>query len=218
MCLKTKADFDKCLKDAGQKTVCIDFTATWCPPCKMIGPKYEAMVPEFPHVVMKKCDVDANKETAQACKVACMPTFQFFKNGVEVVEDKIEGANEGKIRDALAKHNKSVSFLGDGTSLGEQVKAVGGTVDTAATGGKPVVDENKPKTVIQFRFHNGQRATLDVNLDHKVSDLHTYIATVAPVDGSYQLINGFPPKPLNDPNATIEAAGLVKASITQKLC
>ena len=70
---------------------------------------------------MKKCDVDANNETAQACKVACMPTFQFFKNGVEVVEDKIEGANEGKIRDALAKHNKSVSFLGDGTSLGEQV-------------------------------------------------------------------------------------------------
>ena len=147
-----------------------------------------------------------------------MPTFQFYKNGQELAEDRIEGANEGKIREKLEKHNKNVSFLGDGTSLGEAVKSVGGTVDTAATGGKPVVDESKPKTVIQFRFHNGQRATLDVNLDHKVGDLHNYIATVAPVDGNYELINGFPPKPLNDPSATIEEAGLVKASITQKLC
>ena len=87
-------------------------------------------------------------------------------------------------------------------------------MNTAATGGKPVVDESKPKTQIQFRFHNGQRATLDVNHDHKVQDLHNYIAVVAPVDGNYQLINGFPPKPLNDPDATIEGAGLIKASIT----
>ena len=54
-------------------------------------------------------------------------------------------------------------------------------------------------------------------MDHRVSDLHTYIQFVAPVDGDYQLVAGFPPKPLNDPNATIEAAGLNKASITQKL-
>ena len=91
-------------------------------------------------------------------------------------------------------------------------------MDTSATGGKPVVDENKPKTQIQFRFHNGQRASIDVNMDHKVSDLHTYIAFVAPVDGSYQLMSGFPPRPLTDPNATIEQAGLAKGSITQKLC
>ena len=54
-------------------------------------------------------------------------------------------------------------------------------------------------------------------MDHKVADLHTYIAFVAPVDGSYHLVAGFPPKPLNDPNATIEQAGLARGSITQKL-
>jgi len=113
---------------------------------------------------------------------------------------------------------KYISFSGEGAKMGEEVKSTGGAVNTAATGGKPVVDESKPKTQIQFRFHNGQRATLDVNLDHKVQDLHNYISAVAPVDGNYQLINGFPPKPLNDPSATIEGAGLVKASITQKLC
>jgi hypothetical protein len=40
---------------------------------------------------------------------------------------------------------------------------------------------------------------------------------VAPVKGQYQLLAGFPPKPLTNPNATIEEAGLLKASITQKL-
>ena len=80
---------------------------------------------------------------------------------------------------------KYISFSGAGTSMGAATESQGGAVDTSATGGKPVVDESKPKTQIQFRFHNGQRASIDVNMDHKVSDLHTYIAFVAPVEGSY---------------------------------
>jgi len=58
---------------------------------------------------------------------------------------------------------------------------------------------------------------MDVNLSHTVADLHKYIKSVAPVAGSYSLVFGFPPKPLNDTSATIESAGLVRASITQKL-
>lgn len=98
--------------------------------------------------------------------------------------------------------------------MGAAPQSTGGAVDLNATGGKPAVDESKPKTSIQFRFHNGQRATLDVNLSHTVADLHNYIQFVAPVDGNYSLVAGFPPKPLNDPSVTIEAAGLMKASIT----
>merc|ERR1711915_76016 len=103
--LATKADFDKCIADAGDKVVAIDFTATWCPPCKMIGPKFEEMAKEFTNVICKKIDVDANSETAQALGISCMPTFKFFKNGEEIKADEIQGANEGKIRDTLKKHN-----------------------------------------------------------------------------------------------------------------
>jgi len=39
----------------------------------------------------------------------------------------------------------------------------------------------------------------------------------APVDGDYQLVFGFPPKPLADPSLTIEQAGLKNAAITQKI-
>ena len=50
-----------------------------------------------------------------------------------------------------------------------------------------------------------------MNLDTPVGDLHMYVMNVAPTEGDYKLMTGFPPKPLNDPNATIESAGLQKA-------
>ena len=103
--LADKAAFDKCLADAGDKTVAVDFTATWCPPCKAIGPKFEAMAKEFPNVVCVKCDVDAAKDVAEFAGISCMPTFKFWKNGKEVEADKIEGANEAKLREVIGKHN-----------------------------------------------------------------------------------------------------------------
>ena len=38
-----KEEFDQLLSDAGDKLVAIDFFATWCGPCRMIGPKFQAM-------------------------------------------------------------------------------------------------------------------------------------------------------------------------------
>ena len=73
------------------------------------------------------------------------------------------------------------------------------------------MDESQEKTTIAFRFHNGQRAQIDLNLTHKISDLHSYIQSVAPVDGSYELVTGFPPKILEDPEKTIGEANLKRA-------
>lgn len=84
-------------------------------------------------------------------------------------------------------------------------------------GALPVVDETQPKTTIQIRFHNGERASISLNLTHRVSDIHDYVMNAAPVDGEYQLISGFPPKALADPQKTIGEAGLKNASITQKI-
>ena len=110
---------------------------------------------------------------------------------------------------------KYVSYSGQGTSLGGGISAQGGAVDTSASDGKPAFDPNKPKTTIRFRFHNGEGAALDVNLDTKVSELFSYVQSVAPVSGSYTLLHGFPPKRLDDPSATVEQAGVQNAVVKQ---
>ena len=84
------ADFEA-LK-AGDKPLVIDFTASWCPPCKRIGPIYEGHIPNFPELVMKKCDVDAASDVSQAVGIRCMPTFLVFKGGEET--KRMEGASD----------------------------------------------------------------------------------------------------------------------------
>merc|ERR1711924_291283 len=79
--LKTKAEFDAELAAAGGKLVVVDFTATWCGPCQMIAPLFGELSEKNPDVVFVKVDVDENQETAAACGINCMPTFQFYKNG-----------------------------------------------------------------------------------------------------------------------------------------
>ena len=102
--LATKAEFDKALKDAGDKLVVVDFTATWCGPCQRIAPVFVKLAEEMPEVIFVKVDVDENEETSAACGISCMPTFQFYKGGEKVHE--FSGASEEKIREALAQYNK----------------------------------------------------------------------------------------------------------------
>merc|ERR1711881_466039 len=45
--LATKEEFDTVLADAGDKLVVVDFTASWCPPCKRIAPVFAAMADEY---------------------------------------------------------------------------------------------------------------------------------------------------------------------------
>ena len=56
-------------------------------------------MPQYPELVMKQVDVDANPETKTAAAVSAMPTFKVFKNGSEVAT--MAGANEQGLRDLL---------------------------------------------------------------------------------------------------------------------
>uniref|UniRef100_A0A8C1HI92 Thioredoxin b n=1 Tax=Cyprinus carpio carpio TaxID=630221 RepID=A0A8C1HI92_CYPCA len=58
--IEDKPAFDNALKNAGDKLVVVDFTATWCGPCQNIGPVFKELSEkqENSNVVFLKVDVD----------------------------------------------------------------------------------------------------------------------------------------------------------------
>ncbi|XP_044143550.1 thioredoxin-like [Bufo gargarizans] len=85
-------EFKTALKEAGDKLVVVDFTATWCGPCKMIGPFFDTLSTKYADVVFLKVDVDDAADIAAECDIKCMPTFRFYKNEKQVHE--FSGANQ----------------------------------------------------------------------------------------------------------------------------
>lgn len=54
------------------------FTATWCPPCKMIAPVFEKLSHEFPSTKFVKIDIDDHSDAAAEYKIRSVPTFMFY--------------------------------------------------------------------------------------------------------------------------------------------
>ncbi|KAG1667252.1 Thioredoxin-2 [Nymphon striatum] len=74
-------DLKNQLEKAADNLVVIDFYATWCGPCKIIGPKFAAMHEQFPTAIFLKVDVDQFEDVAEAHDIDVMPTFVFLKSG-----------------------------------------------------------------------------------------------------------------------------------------
>jgi thioredoxin 1 len=64
--------------------VLVEFTATWCPPCRMIAPVLDQIAAdEEGRLRVVALDVDRNPATAARYQVMGMPTLVLFNDGVE---------------------------------------------------------------------------------------------------------------------------------------
>jgi thioredoxin 1 len=64
--------------------VLVDFTAAWCPPCRMMDPIVKALDDERDDVKVVKVDVDDSLDLAARYGVLSMPTFMVFRGGEPV--------------------------------------------------------------------------------------------------------------------------------------
>ena len=63
-----------------EKVVLLDFFATWCGPCRMVGPIIDEISEENEHIVVGKVDVDAQTELATQFQVYSIPTLVVMKD------------------------------------------------------------------------------------------------------------------------------------------
>lgn len=86
----TDANFSELLETG--LPIVLDFSATWCGPCKKIAPIIEELAGEYDgRVIVGKCDVDENDGLTSKFGIRNVPTVLFIKNG-EVVDKNVGAA------------------------------------------------------------------------------------------------------------------------------
>lgn len=76
----TKENFQAEVMEA-KEIVLLDFWASWCGPCKMIGPIIDQIADERTDIKVGKVNVDEEQELAVQFKVMSIPTLIVFKDG-----------------------------------------------------------------------------------------------------------------------------------------
>ena len=82
------------------KTVLVDFWASWCGPCRMLSPVVDEVAQERPDVKVCKVNIDEEQALAVEYGVMSIPTLMVFQNG-KVVQTSVGVVPKAKILSML---------------------------------------------------------------------------------------------------------------------
>lgn len=78
----TAATFDDTV--AGDGITLVDWWASWCGPCRMFGPVFEAASEQHADITFAKVDTEAQSALAGAAEIRSIPTLMAFRDGILV--------------------------------------------------------------------------------------------------------------------------------------
>ena len=85
--------------------VLVDFFATWCGPCQMLGPILENFSKETSDIDIVKVDIDSCGDLAIKYDIKAVPTLILFKNGTEI--DRTLGfLDENELKNFINKYKE----------------------------------------------------------------------------------------------------------------
>ena len=95
----TKENFESEVMQSEQ-VVLLDFYATWCGPCRIVGPIIDEIAEENENIRVGKVDVDVQTELASQFQVYSIPTLVVMKDG-KVLKQATGAKSKAQILDML---------------------------------------------------------------------------------------------------------------------
>lgn len=91
--IASAAAFDSEVLGGPRLTACV-FTADWCPWCRTLAPRLEAIAPQLPEVDIIRLDVDQAADVKQRYGVGTIPTIILFRGGQKLDEAMVSRFTE----------------------------------------------------------------------------------------------------------------------------
>ncbi|XP_046859162.1 monothiol glutaredoxin-S11-like [Xenia sp. Carnegie-2017] len=121
--IQSDEQFNAEFQQNSNKLVIVDFTASWCGPCKRIAPVFEQLSTQFTQAVFLKVDVDICKGTAAIYGIRAMPTFLFFLHGQKL--DELRGPDPKALEEKILQ----LSLQSNQTAVDSSKVTIGRALD-----------------------------------------------------------------------------------------